>query len=135
MTTIFTRIVRGEIPAAKVYEDDEFLAFLDIAPANKGHVLVITKQEFETFGDIPTSVLGRMMQVTQNVAHAVVSATRAEGYNVIMNNKPAAGQTVPHAHIHIIPRFTSDTFKLEWPHQKYGGGEMEAIRKKIAENL
>jgi histidine triad (HIT) family protein len=108
MASIFTRIVNGEIPAAKVYEDDVTLAFMDINPAAKGHTLVICKQEFASMLDVPADHLAAVARTTQKVARAVVTAMNADGFNIVQNDGPAAGQVVFHYHVHIVPRWKGD---------------------------
>ncbi len=127
---IFCKIVRGEIPAAKVYEDTEVLAFLDITPVNPGHVLVVPKAHFEILQAIPDPILSKLIVVVKKIAGGIRKATRAEGINIGMNNGAAAGQEVPHAHIHVMPRFKDDGYKL-WHGTTYPQGEMEETAKKI----
>ena len=84
---VFCKIIKGEIPSTKLYEDNDILAFLDIMPANKGHTLVIPKKHHETLTDIPIDELEKLTKELQKMAVAVVKATNAEGYNIVMNNK------------------------------------------------
>ncbi len=116
---IFCKIVKGDIPCAKIFEDDKVLSFLDIAPANKGHALIVTKNHYETLLEIPDDYLEDMMLKAKKIAQALSAALGNEGFNVLMNNKQVAGQLVPHAHVHIIPRFTGDGIKLNWKPKKY----------------
>lgn len=115
---IFCKIVRGEIPCAKVYESDTVLAFLDISPVNKGHALVIPKDHYPTLFDIPVAHAEELLAALQNVGRAVMQSTEADGLNLGMNNYKAAGQLVPHAHYHLIPRFEADGLTL-WPQNPY----------------
>lgn len=131
---IFCKIVAGKIPGEKVYETPEILAFLDIAPANHGHTLVIPKKHFETIFDIPDELLKNIAVKLKHIGNAVMKATGAEGANVIINNKKAAGQIVPHAHFHIIPRFTADGHEW-WQGKKYPNGKMSEVAKKIKKAL
>ena len=126
---IFCKIVGGAIPAAKVYEDKEILAFLDISPVNKGHVLVIPKKHHRWVWDIPTAESSRMMPVVQKLAKAVQKATSCD--LVVMT---VVGDAVEHAHIHLIPKFNGDGLKL-WPQGKYNEGEMEQYRHKVEQAL
>jgi histidine triad (HIT) family protein len=132
---IFCKIIKGEIPSAKIYEDNEFLAFLDIRPLNKGHALVITKKHSETIMDISEEEICRMMAVIKKIMHAISSAIAPDGFNVFCNNKPAAGQEVPHIHFHVAPRFKNDGHTFKWSHGTYKEGEMEEIKKKIVKFL
>ena len=126
---IFCKIVKGDIPCAKVFEDDKILSFLDIAPANKGHALIITREHYETLLDMPDDVLDDMMVQARKVARAMSSALGNEGFNILMNNKEVAGQLVPHAHIHIIRRFAGDGISLNWRPKKYK--DIEGVKEKI----
>lgn|SRR3989344_8875074 len=128
---VFCKIVTGEIPSAKIYEDNEILAFLDIMPVNKGHTLVIPKEHFETLVDIPSKKLQKLIAELYKITNAVIEATNAEGFNVFINNKRVAGQAVPHAHFHIVPRYGNDKVDVRWPQGKYMKGEMEDYKKKI----
>lgn len=110
---IFCRIVKGTIPSTTIYEDEDTLAFLDIHPANKAHCLVIPKGHYATFNDIPTMILQHIIAVTQKVARAIDRSMHADGYNILMNNHPAAGQVVAHAHFHIVPRYAQDAVRIE----------------------
>ena len=131
---IFCKIVKGEIPSAKIYEDKDILAFLDIAPVNKGHALVIPKEHHETILDVPDDLLQKVIIATKKVSKALMKAANAEGLTVTMNNYKAAGQEVPHAHFHIIPRYSKDGLKL-WPQGKYDSNEMEEYKNKILKEI
>lgn len=109
-TCIFCKIIAGEIPSYKVYEDDDFLAFLDINPVNLGHTLLLPKAHYRNLFDLPKNLLGKIGLILQKLAKAIKDSTKADGLNVIMNNEPSAGQLVSHSHIHLIPRFTGDGF-------------------------
>jgi histidine triad (HIT) family protein len=127
---IFCKIVRGEIPSSKIYEDNEFLAFLDIKPINKGHALVIPKEHCKNLLDFPKAEETDFIEFIKKVSRAVVKTTNADGFNLGMNNGRAAGQIVMHAHIHIIPRFSDDRL-VSWPHKEYAEGEIQEMQKKI----
>ena len=113
----------------------EHLSFLDIAPANQGHSLVIIKEHYETLADIPEDKLQVLIAVVQKVAKAVVKGVNAEGFNVFANNKKVAGQLVPHVHFHIVPRFSGDGINFDWPNKKYAEGEMDKVKDKIVGSL
>ena len=131
---IFCKIVKGEIPCSKVYEDENIFAFLDMAPVHKGHTLVIPKKHFETILDIPEQELKELILAVKKVAIAVEKGVDADGFVVTMSNKKAAGQVVPHAHFHIIPRFEDDGLK-HWPKIEYKEGELEEYKNKIIHSL
>ncbi len=132
---IFCKIVKGEIPSSKVYEDEHSLAFLDIAPVHKGHTLVIPKRHFEDLTKIPEKDLQELIKSVKKVSIAVEKAVKADGFNLNISNKKAAGQVIFHAHFHIIPRFENDGLKL-WPKGfNYKEGEMQEFAKKIEKNI
>jgi histidine triad (HIT) family protein len=115
---IFCKIVRGEIPCSKVHETANALAFLDIAPVNKGHALVIPKGHYGDIWELPTSLAPEIMEVIRAVGAGLKAGLGATGMNVGMNNGADAGQLVMHAHWHLIPRFPGDGLSL-WPQKSY----------------
>jgi histidine triad (HIT) family protein len=121
---IFCRIVSGDLPAARILETPGVLAFLDIAPVNYGHTLIIPKRHYRNLLDLPDEVWQEMGQVSRRVAQALRTTLSAEGFNLGMNNFEAAGQEVFHAHLHIIPRYFSDGLHL-FPQESYRPGDME----------
>lgn len=127
---IFCKIVKKEIPSSVIYEDSSVYSFLDISPVSKGHSLVIPKDHYETLFDIPDNVLAQMAFAVKKLSMAIKKAVGAEGIGISMNNHPAAGQVVPHAHIHIIPRYADDGLNL-WPQGKYCEGEINNYKDKI----
>ncbi|MFH1586636.1 MAG: HIT family protein, partial [Candidatus Diapherotrites archaeon] len=114
--------------------DELTLAFLDIMPVNKGHALVIPKGHYETLLDIPEKELDAWIKTIQKVSGAVMKGTDAQGFNLGMNNFKVSGQLVPHAHMHIIPRFEDDGLK-HWGQGNYEQEEMKEFEKKIKEFL
>lgn len=128
---LFCKIARKEIPSTVIYEDEKFLAFLDIMPANKGHALVIPKEHHETYTDLPVELARDLSEVVQKIASAICKTTSAQGFNVFINNKKAAGQVVPHAHFHIVPRFQGDGIRFDWPKKKYDEGEAAKLTMNI----
>lgn len=115
---IFCKIIRGEIPCQEVYSTDKILAFLDISPAKHGHTLVIAKEHHETILDMPDALAVDLQRAIQKVGRAVMQATQATGFNLGMNNYKSAGQVVPHAHYHVIPRHDDDGLVL-WDQNPY----------------
>ncbi len=105
---IFCKIVAGEIPCAQVYSTDKVLAFLDIAPISKGHTLIIPRDHYENLWTVPEELGEEILLALKLVGKAIMSATGATGINVVMNNHRSAGQVVPHAHWHLIPRIEGD---------------------------
>ena len=112
---IFCKIVDGEIPSAKVFEDDCFLAFMDINPIAPGHTLIIPKAHCRNALDTPLNVAERFYPVIIKVANAVKRAMGADGINIMQFNEPAAGQEVFHSHVHIIPRYENDNLGITVP--------------------
>ena len=117
-SNIFAKIIRGEIPCHKVYEDGETIAFMDVMPQGTGHTLIVPKAPSRNLLDADPAVLARLMPVVQRIARAAKSAFGADGVTVIQFNEPAGGQTVFHLHVHVIPRFEGVALK---PHS----GQME----------
>lgn len=128
---VFCKIVKEEIPCEKIYEDRDILVFLDIAPVNIGHSLVIPKKHFVNIYETPEEILASMIKTAKIVSKAIKSQTKADGVNVTMNNDTAAGQVVFHSHIHVIPRLASDGFGLWHGRRPYREGEASEIAKKI----
>jgi histidine triad (HIT) family protein len=127
---LFCKIINGEIPAVKVYEDDHVLAFLDIHPVNPGHTLIVPKVHSDGLLDADDEVLKQMIVVTQKVAAAILRGLGYEAFNLEQNNGKIAGQVIPHLHWHIIPR-TADDGLTHWPGTEYAEGEAVQIANKI----
>ncbi len=134
MDCIFCKIIAGEIPSYKVYEDDKTLAFLDIRPVNPGHTLVIPKAHAKNIFDVSPEDWAAVTESARIIAAAIEKGVNADGVNVMMNNREHAGQLVDHAHVHLIPRFKGDGLKL-WPQKPYPEGEAESTAEKIRNAL
>ena len=132
---IFCKIIAGEIPSAKVYEDELVYAFLDISPINKGHVLVIPKEHHESVAAVDEAIVGRMMKIGSRIGIALKRELDADAYNLHLADGTAAGQVVMHAHLHIVPRWIEDGFHWNWRQLSYADGEMAEISAKIAQRL
>ncbi len=133
--TVFAKIIRREIPSEIVYEDELVLGFLDIHPVNFGHTLLIPKKHYQNIYELPDSILGHFFTVVKKLSTAIKKAVQADGINVVMNNEPAAGQVVFHAHVHIIPRFNNDGFKHWKGPRKYEPDEALETMQKIRDVL
>jgi len=132
---IFCRMVNGELPVYKVYEDNEVLAFLDRTPINPGHTLVIPKKHSETILDTDDETLERLIIVTKKISNAIYKGLNIEGFNIVSNQFRVAGQVVPHLHIHIMPRYKDDGVRL-WPGREYESeDEKKEVLKKIRKLL
>lgn len=132
---VFCKIVKGEIPSDKIYEDENFFAFLDINPINFGHCLLVPKKHYKNLYELSDKVLSEAAPIIKKTAIAVKNGVNADGINIGMNNDSAAGQIVQHAHFHIIPRFADDGLR-HWPGKPYPNKEesgkiAERIRSKI----
>lgn len=132
---IFCKIVSGQIPSVKVFENDSVLAFLDVGPISDGHTLVIPKQHCGRLDQTSPDTVSEIAQVLVKLARAVQKAVNADGYNVLCNNGVAAGQVVEHLHFHIIPRRVNDGVFNRWPSYQYDDGKADQIAEKIKENL
>lgn len=133
---VFCKIIRGEIPCTKVYEDDLVLAFLDIAPFNYGHVVIIPKEHHNSITTIPEDISARMIAVAPKIGVAQLRGLKAEGFNLMLNNGSAAGQTVWHCHLHVIPRFTDDQVTMAAAPLQYDGPQaMQEVASKLTEKL
>jgi len=132
---IFCKIVKGEIPSVKIYENEQVLAFLDIKPVNIGHTLVIPKKHFANIYEVPEELLGEMMKVAKKLSLSIKKSMQADGINVTMNNDPAAHQLIFHSHLHVIPRLKDDGFGTWHGRRDYKEGEPEEVAKKIIQAL
>jgi len=112
---IFCKIVAGEIPCFKVYDDDRCIAFMDISPLNPGHLLVVPKEHFGNILEIDPGMYGHLAGVVCRLSKAVQAAIRPDGMNVLQLNGKAANQVVPHLHVHLVPRWHDDRIRIsEW---------------------
>jgi histidine triad (HIT) family protein len=132
---LFCKIINGEIPCYKIYEDEDFLAFLDIHPVNLGHTLIVPKTHFVNIFDAPTESLEKIGLIVKKVAEAVKVGTGAEGVNLMMNNNKEAGQLIFHAHLHVIPRFAGDGL-THWSSQtSYQEADFKQIQERISRSV
>lgn len=132
---IFCKIIRKEIPAQKLYEDAHTLAILDINPISPGHTLLLSKAHNETTLDTPPEVFAALTRASYPVISAILAGTKAEGYNILINNHKCAGQLIPHLHWHIIPRHSNDNIHFHWHPTTYQKGEMEKIAEAIRKHI
>jgi histidine triad (HIT) family protein len=133
---LFCRLVAGEIPSAKVFEDEQTIAFMDIGQVNPGHVLVASKRHAVTLLDLTPDEAGAVMRTAQRVAQAVQAAFDPEGISLFQANGAAGGQTVFHFHLHVLPRHEGDGVGLGWPRKEPGMQALqehaERLRKALA---
>lgn len=128
---IFCSIINGDIPSYKVYEDDIFLAFLDISQAEIGHTLVVPKKHFENFLEMDDETASKMIILVKEIANKVKNATHASGINILNNNGVSAGQSVNHIHFHIIPRYDNDDLVMKFTEHKLSKEEFIDLQEKI----
>ena len=121
---MFTKVRDGQIPSVKTYADDVCFVILDINPIVKGHSLVIANQPYRNIGECPVEVLQHMIAVAKQVEAVQRKQLHCDGSNILIDNDPASGQEVPHLHIHVIPRFTTDGRKFAFEHDSYQPDEM-----------
>lgn len=133
-TELFKKIITGEIPSEKVYEDDHVFAFLDITPVNIGHTLVVPKVWSENLLDTDPEILGHVIKAVQKVAIAVKKATGATGINLHQNNGASAGQKVFHLHFHVIPRFENDGYET-WHGKQVDPSTLKEMGDKLRQML
>lgn len=129
--SVFTRIVRREIPAAIVYEDEQVIAFMDAGQVNPGHVLVATKRQVETVMELDEAEAAHLFAVATRVAKAVLAEFQPQGMTLLQTNKPAGWQTVPHVHVHVLPRWEQDGADLVWPRKDPPLVELQALAARI----
>ncbi len=129
MSTVFEKLLSGEWPCAKVYEDEHVFAFMDAGQVNDGHVIVASKLPFETLMDMDEVTAAALMRAAWKIARAVEVEFKPQGITVLQANRPAGWQTVPHAHLHVLPRYEGDGVELTWPRKEPG---MERLRELAA---
>lgn len=132
---IFCKIVAGEIPCARLHEDDRTLAFMDINPAHPGHALVIAKAHHADLFAMPDTLLAACVQSARKVAAAVHKTLAPDGLNLVQANGPGAAQSVPHFHIHVLPRRQGDELRLNWGLKPGDMAEIAALADRIKANM
>jgi histidine triad (HIT) family protein len=132
---IFCKIIAGQIPSEKIYENEIIFSFLDVNPVSEGHTLVVPKMHYDRLHNCPAGVLSEIIVPLGKISRAVCDATGADGYNILCNNGEAAGQIVGHLHFHIVPRRSGDGIFNKWPAFKYEQGRIEQIGREICERL
>ena len=126
---VFCEIIKGNIPSRKVYEDEQFLAILDISQTTKGHTLVMPKKHYENFMEMSADEFAALMSKTQEIAKDILPALEANGCNILINTNEVAGQSVMHTHVHIIPRYdVNDTITLKFEENQF---DLDAVLAQI----
>ena len=129
--TVFSKIIAGEIPCAKVHEDDMTFAFMDAGQVNPGHVIVALKRPAETLLDLSEDEASALFRSVRKVAVAVQNAFTPDGLTILQANKPAGWQTVPHIHVHVLPRHDNDGVGLEWPRNEPSLEELKNLAQRL----
>lgn len=132
---IFCKIIDNQIPSNTVYEDDDVKAILDVAPANRGHVIVLVKKHVESIFELDEATAAKLFPVVTRIAKAIQKTLQCDGVNILQNNGEAAGQTVHHLHVHIIPRFNNDTVTIHWNGCTYQENEASEFMSQLQNNL
>ena len=133
---IFCQIVTKNLPNAIIYEDEKFLAFMDKYPINHGHSLIVPKQHFKNILEMPIQEVGEMHSLVPRLAKAIAMVLGSDGFNINQNNGKSANQIVPHVHVHIVPRYSIEKVKGQWPMRKIAQiKDLEGIAQKIRENI
>ena len=132
---IFCKIVDGQIPSTTIFEDDNVKVILDIAPAAKGHAILLVKQHTANIFELDSELAGKVFSVVPKVATALKEELGCDGMNILQNNGETAGQTVFHLHIHFIPRWNEDSIQIKWTPGGYEEGEAEKLAKAVRERI
>lgn len=135
MDCIFCDIIEGKSSAEVIYEDDKIISFLDIRPVNFGHALVIPKKHYKDFVSVPEGELSCLIRGTKILSKAIMDSLMPDGFNIVVNNGSAAGQSVFHFHFHIIPRFFNDDFKFRPNLKNYESDSMKEFADKIRASI
>ena len=136
MECLFCKIIKGEVACCKVFENDDFIAILDIMPVNLGHTLMIPKKHFRNILDTPDDIAAKVYPLLKQISCGLKKELNCDGLNIIQNIEPSGGQEVFHSHIHIIPRFADDGFKFSPKKKKYScDDDMMRFAKKISNTI
>ena len=127
---IFCKVVAGEIPSYKVYENDKVFAFLDIRPVHPGHTLIVPKSHCLNIEEATPEILFEIISAVKIIGKMIKEKLGVPGYNLVVNNDPASGQVVPHLHFHVVPRYDKDG-SSHWKNREYENGEAEETLKKL----
>ncbi len=132
---IFCKIIEGVIPSNTIFEDEDFKAILDISPAAKGHVILLSKRHSANLFELDDATAEKALVIARKIALAMKEELHFEGLNLLQNNGEAAGQTVFHFHMHLIPRFKDDQVEMTWLQGKYAEGDAAKIAQAIAKHI
>ena len=129
---IFCKLANGDIPTNAIYEDDSFKVILDMAPATKGHALILPKDHYKNLYEMPEDKVASAFKLAKKLAGHMTDTLKADGFNLVQNNNEVAGQTVFHFHIHLIPRYTGDGQKIGWNPQEMDADKLSEIKDLLA---
>ena len=132
---IFCKIANGEIPSYSIFEDDNFKVILDIEPSSKGHSLIIPKAHADNLFELDKNVAEKALIVAKKAAAGLKKTLKCPGINILQNNGAAAGQTVNHYHIHIIPRYDNDNVNISWMHETFNKDTADAFVNDVKSNI
>ncbi len=128
---IFCKIANGDIPSKTIYEDEDFKVILDLGPATKGHALILPKNHYRSLYDLPDDAASKVMLLAKKMTIQMTNKLKCDGFNLVQNNEEAAGQTVFHFHLHLIPRYKGDGQTLGWKPIEANSDELDEVRKII----
>lgn len=128
---IFCKIANGEIPSKTIYEDERFRVILDLGPATRGHALILPKEHADNLYELTDETAGEVMKLARRMAVQIKEKLHADGFNLVQNNGEAAGQTVSHFHLHLIPRYEGDGQSILWKPGQPSQEELEEVREQI----
>ena len=129
---IFCKIIEGKIPSNTIYEDEDFNVILDLAPATKGHALILPKKHADNLYELPDETAAKVLVLAKKLAKNMKEKLGCDGLNVVQNNGEVAGQTVLHYHLHLIPRYSDDAQKINWKPQEVPAEELVAVKELLA---
>jgi histidine triad (HIT) family protein len=132
---IFCKIVNGEIPSTPIYENDDMIAITDVGHVNRGHTLVIAKRHAETMMDLDENTAASAFKAANRVAKAIEKAYQPDGMTILQANRPAGMQTIPHFHLHVLPRHQDDGVAITWPAKNPAPEELAEIASEIREAI
>ena len=132
---IFCKIANGEFDSFTVYEDNDFRGIMDISPASRGHVIILPKKHAADIYELEDDIASKIYVVAKKIATAVKEVTGCDGVNVLQNNGEAAGQTVFHLHMHVIPRWNDDSIKITWEQTEVGQDVLKGLAQDIASKI
>jgi histidine triad (HIT) family protein len=132
---IFRKISRGEIPSATVYEDNDFRVIMDISPASEGHMIILPKEHAANVYELSDNIASKIYVLAKKLAVALKEELDCDGVNILQNNEEAAGQTVFHLHMHIIPRYFGDDINIKWNTTESKSESLEELAKQIGQRI